>query len=155
MTKLHYVVAPIFYGLVGLFCWFFMAQGQGGWYSLIVKPAYMPAGWVVVGGQLISFVSACFSLILFVNHAKGTQVFGTVLRLYLLNGLFNVAFCYLFFVQHVIGPAVLVQAFVAGSVVMVMALARPYSYRVVLLLLPCFVLAAFFTRLGYDIFMLN
>ena len=155
MSKLHYLLVPIFYGLVGGLSWVCMVQGQGGWYSLIVKPSYMPAGWLVVALQLLSFVPACFSLILFVNHAKGTQVFGSVLRLYAVNGLLNVAFSYLFFVQHFIGPAVLVEAFVAGSVVMIMALARPYIYRVVLLLFPCFVWAAYSTYLAYDIFMLN
>ncbi|HIJ79170.1 MAG: tryptophan-rich sensory protein [Desulfobulbaceae bacterium] len=155
MAKLHYVLAPLFYGLIGLCCWALMVQGLAGWYSFLLKPAYLPPVWVVMAIRLFCFIPVCFSLILFVNQAKGSQGFATVIRLYLLNGFLNVVFCYLFFVQHAIGPAVLVEAFIAGSLALLMALTRPSAYRVVLLLFPGFVWAAFSTCLGYDIFMLN
>lgn len=153
--RIHYILVPVFYGMIALAGRVFTARGLGLWYETLLKPAYTPPGWLISMVWLGIYFLTALSLISFINAARSSPGFGTVLRLYILNGILNAAWSYIFFVLHLLGPAVLAAAFIAGSVVMIIILARAYAYMACLLLLPYFVWATFATRLAYDIFMLN
>jgi len=155
MRKIHYLLIPLFYLLVGgAGCWYTM-QGLAVWYPALAKPAHAPAPWFFLLVWPSLFLLAAWSFFLFVDRARGRASFGVGVRLYIMNGVLGAAWCYLFFVRHLLGLAVLAAALLAGSVVLIIIFARPYSFRATLLLLPYFLWSAVLTSLANEIFLLN
>ena len=132
-----------------------MLPGLTTWYVPLARAGDVPPGWLLVPGWLASQALAALSCLEFVGRARGSTHFGPGLRLYLAHALLGRAWWYLFFIQRALGPAVLAGAVLAGSVALIIMLARVSSYRAALLMLPVFLWAVFLTVLAHAVFQLQ
>lgn len=132
-----------------------MLPGLTTWYVPLARAGEAPPGWLIVLGWLASQALAAFSCLEFIGRARGSSHFGPGLRLYLAHGLLGLAWCSLFFIQRALGPAVLAGAVLAGSVALIIMLARISSYRAALLMLPVFLWTVFLTGLSHAVFQLH
>lgn len=155
MKKIHYILVPLFYFLVALAGRIFTAQGVSSWYPTLVKPDYTPPGGLIGAMWTVIYILAAASLIIFINRARHSPVFWSVILLYIINGVLNALWSYLFFTMHFLGAAVFDAALLAATVAFIMMLARRYSYLASVLLMPYFLWVSFATYLAYDIFRLN
>ncbi len=153
-AKIHYLWVPCFYLLVALAGKFFAAQGAE-WYPTLVKPEYTPSGTFIGLVWPAIFILTAYSLITFINEARPSPLFGIVIRLYLVNGIMNAAWSFIFFTAQQLSFAVLAAVAIAGSVCLIMILARAHSYKAAILLLPYFAWSSLGALLSYDIFRLN
>ncbi|GEM_PF-6667876 len=154
MRKLHFLV-PLLYLLAASAALRFTLLGGGYWDGVLAKPAGAPTTWAFALSWPLFYLLAAWSFLLFAGQAAGSASFGAGVRVYLMQAVLGVSFSYLFFVRQLLGPAVLVAAFFAGSIVLAMILARPHSFRATLVALPCFLWGAFLTSLAHEIFQLN
>ena len=155
MKKIHYILSPVFYFLIALAGRSLTAQGVNTWYPALVKPEYTPPGSLIGMTWTLIYILAAASLIIFVNRARNSPVFWSVILLYIINGVLNGLWSYLFFTKHLLGPAVFDAAILATTVALIMIMTRRYAYLASVLLLPYFLWVCFATYLAYDIFMLN
>ena len=155
MRKIHYILSPLFYFLVALAGRVFTAQGVKTWYPTLVKPEYTPPGSFIGGMWTVIYILAAASLIIFINRARTAPVFWTVILLYIVNGVLNGLWSYLFFTKHYLGWAVFDASLLAVTVALIMILARRSAYLASALLMPYFLWVSFATYLAYDIFILN
>jgi tryptophan-rich sensory protein len=152
---LHYITPPLFYLGIALAGRIFTAQGLKDWYPDIIKPAYTPQGSVIGAVWTTIFILSAISLIMFINHGRKHQIFWLVMGVFVLNGILNAAWSYLFFTRHFIGFAVIDSVLIAMTVGLIMVLVWPYSKASALLLLPYLCWVSFASYLTYDIYRLN
>jgi len=155
MKLIHYILSPLFYLCVSLAGRYFTAQGVGTWYPSILKPAYTPPGSFIGIVWTVIYILAALSLILFVNRAKGAPLFYPVLALYIVNGILNAAWSYIFFTKHLLGPAVIDAAMLLITVLLIILLAWRYSTAASMLLVPYGIWVSFATYLTYAIYTMN
>ena len=152
---LHYIISPLFYLGIALAGRVLTAQGLTNWYPYIVKPSYTPPGSVIGAVWTLIFILSAISLILFVNSGKGNHAFWTVIGVFVLNGILNAAWSYLFFAKHSIGLAFIDAVLIGITVGLIMIMVWPYSKASALLLLPYLCWVSFASYLTYDIYTLN
>jgi len=152
---LHYILAPLFYFAVAWVGGFFTSQGVKSWYPTIAKPSYTPSGSFIGIVWTIIYILSTISLILFVNRARGRAFFWPIIGLYVLNGIFNTFWSYLFFVRHALGFAVLDAFLIWVTVEMLITFIWFYSRMASLLLLPYFGWLTFAGYLTYVIYKTN
>lgn len=155
MKYIHYIFSPLFYAGVAAAGRYFTAQGVVSWYPTILKPDYTPPGSFIGIMWTIIYVLSALSLIIFINRAKGKVHFIPVIILYVLNGILNAAWSYIFFAKHLIGFAVLDAVLLAITVLLIMALAWRCSRAAAVLLVPYLAWVSFATFLTYDIYRMN
>jgi len=153
--KIYYILPPLFYFLIALAGRWFTAQGINSWYPALVKPVYTPPGGFIGAMWTIVYIFTAISLIVFISRARSSPVFWLVILLYIVNGLLNAFWSYLFFVQHFLGLAVFDAALLAATLTLIMIMARRYSYLASVLLMPYFLWVCSATYLAFDIFRLN
>jgi tryptophan-rich sensory protein len=133
----------------------FTAQGLGTWYSSLIKPSYTPPGSLIGIFWTIIYIFTALSLILFVNKGRGSGSFWLIACLYVINGIFNAAWSYIFFTEHLLGLAVIDAVLIGITVFTMIMVVRPYSLAASVLLVPYFVWVCFATFLTFMIFRLN
>ncbi len=152
---IHYIVSPAFYAGVAISGRMFTAEGVVTWYPALNKPEFTPPGSLIGIVWTIIYILSCISLILFINHGRESHRFWTIIGLFLLNGILNAAWSYIFFTRHLIGLAVLDAILIALTVGMMIVLSWPYSKMSSLLLLPYLLWVSFASYLTYNIYILN
>ncbi|MGV1097924.1 TspO/MBR family protein [Thiovibrio sp. JS02] len=155
MRKIELLLIALFSCLVGSIEFWFAARGIADWYPALVKPPHAPGPWLLGVAWPVLSLLAAWSLVLFVDAARASASLGAGVRLYLMSGVAGIAFCYLFFVRHLLDLAVLAAVLLAGSIVLIIIIARPYSFRATLLLLPHFLWSAALTSLVHQLIRLN
>jgi tryptophan-rich sensory protein len=152
---LHYLISPLFYLGVMISGRMFTAEGLTEWYPSIIKPSYTPPGSVIGIVWTIIYILSAISLILFIDRGREARKFRLIVGYFILNGILNAVWSYLFFTKHLIGPAVIDAFLILVTVGLIMILVWPYSKVSSLLLLPYLLWVSFATYLTYDIFILN
>ncbi|MDH5204003.1 MAG: tryptophan-rich sensory protein [Nitrospirota bacterium] len=156
MSKyIHYFLAPIFYLIVAQVGSLFTSQGVTSWYSTIMKPSFTPPGSFIGIMWTIIFILSAISLIFFVNSARGKSIFWPIIGLYILNGVFNVLWSYIFFTKHELGLAVVDALLIWITVGILIFFVWTSSRTASLLLLPYFLWVSFATYLTYVIYRMN
>jgi tryptophan-rich sensory protein len=153
--NLHYILAPLFYLAVAQIGSSFTMQGVSTWYPAIMKPPYTPSGVVIGVVWTVLYMLSAISLIVFVNAARSKKDVWVVLSVYLLNGLINVLWSYIFFVKHLLFLAFLDALFIWVTVGLLMVCTWSYSRISSMLLVPYFLWVSFATYLNFIIYSLN
>jgi tryptophan-rich sensory protein len=133
----------------------FTAEGLTEWYPAIIKPSYTPPGSLIGVVWTIIYILSAISLILFVNRGREVHKFWLIIGFFILNGIMNAAWSYLFFTKHLVGFAVIDAVLIGITVGLIMVLVWPYSKASALLLLPYLCWVSFASYLTYDIYTLN
>ena len=152
---IHYFLAPLFYLVIAQVGSLFTSQGVTSWYPTIMKPSFTPPGSFIGIMWTIIFILSAISLIFFVKSARGKSIFWPIIGLYILNGVFNVLWSYIFFTKHELGLAVVDALLIWITVGMLVFFLWRSSRTASLLLLPYFLWVSFATYLTYVIYRMN
>ena len=152
---LIYSGPPLFYIIVLLAGRKFTAQGLAGWYPLLVKPSYTPPGGLIAIVWTIIYLLTALSLIFFVQNARVKSFLWTIVGLYILNGILNAAWSYIFFTRHLLGYAVIIAGLIGATVALMIYFVWKESKAAAFLLVPYLAWASFATYLTYDIYIMN
>jgi tryptophan-rich sensory protein len=152
---LHYIISPLFYIGVALSGRVVTAQGVTTWYPSIVKPSYTPSGSVIGAVWTLIFILSAISLILFINSGRGNHMFWPTIGIFVLNGILNAVWSYLFFAKHYIGLAFIDAVLIGITIGLIIIMVWPYSKASALLLLPYLCWVSFASYLTYAIYTLN
>ncbi|MGD2080805.1 MAG: tryptophan-rich sensory protein [Nitrospirota bacterium] len=155
MRKAHYVLIPFFYMLVALSGRLFTASGSAQWYQNLEKPAYTPPGSIIGGVWTAIYILTAFAFITYVNRARGSRALPLAAALFVLNGVINASWSYVFFVMRSPGLALADAALLWLTVLALAVLVWPRSKESSVLLVPYLAWTAFATLLSYRIFELN
>ena len=156
MNKLLvYLLPPVFYLLIALAGRQFTSAGIATWYPSLQKPSFTPPGGIIGIIWTLIYIFSAASLIQFLRAAKDKPLFALIIGLYILNGIINAAWSYIFFSRHLLMSAVIDAALIAFTVLIMILSVWQYSKLSALLLVPYFLWASFATFLSYTIFKLN
>ncbi len=151
----HYVLAPLFYFAVAQTGSSFTMQGVSTWYPTLMKPTYTPPGVIIGVVWTVIYILTAVSVIVFINAAKNKKDLWVILGLYILNGLLNALWSYLFFVKHLLFAAFLDALFIWVTVGLLMISTWSHSRIASMLLVPYFLWASFAAYLTFVIYGLN
>lgn len=152
--KLNYLIIPLIVFLVA-FCGSFFTERGLDWYETINLPAWTPSGSIIGIVWTVIFILSTVSVILVWNRYPREKGFGLIIGLFLLNGVFNFTWSWLFFGKHMIFPAAIEAVFLGLSVLSLILLIRPISRLASLLLFPCLFWVSFATYLTFNVWKLN
>jgi tryptophan-rich sensory protein len=155
MRRIHYILVPLFYAAVALSGRAFTSEGVAFWYPALIKPSFTPPGWLIGAVWTTIYILTALAFIVYVNCAREAPSFRLTAGLFVLNGVINALWSYVFFARHMLGLAVLGAACIFLTVAAIMALAWPKSKAAALLLLPYVLWTGFATFLSYMIYRLN
>jgi len=154
--KLNYIIIPLItLGVAGLGSW--LTSSGMDWYEAINLPGWTPAGGVIGTAWTIIFILATISALLVWNKKdKGSDIRRRwIVVLFLVNAFLNVFWSYLFFNQHLIGPAVWEAGLLGLSVLVLIILIWPLYRWAAILLMPYLGWVCFATYLTYAVWWLN
>ena len=152
---LIYILSPLFYICVSLAGRSFTSHGIDPWYQTIAKPSFTPPGMIIGIVWTVIYILTALSLIVFTNNAKGKTIFWPVFVLYIVNGIINAAWSYIFFTKHLLGPAVIAAGLIGVTVLLLIQFSRHYSKAASILLIPYLAWVSFATYLTYVIYRMN
>jgi benzodiazapine receptor len=155
VKKAHYVLIPFFYMLVALSGKLLTAGGSAQWYQGLQKPAYTPPGSIIGAVWTAIYILTAFAFITYVNRARDSRALPLVAGLFLLNGVINASWSYVFFVMRSPGLAVAVAALILLTVFALAVLVWPRAKESSVLLAPYLAWTAFATLLTYRIYEMN
>jgi len=130
-------------------------SGYGnGWFDALVKPSFMPPGWVFPVAWTILYI--CLGLALaMILHARGARGRGLALTLFLAQLALNYAWSPVFFGLHRIWPALAVIAAMILLSVAAAILFLRIRRAAALLMIPYLAWLCFATALNWEIGRLN
>jgi tryptophan-rich sensory protein len=134
---------------------FFTSQGVSSWYPTIIKPSYTPPGSFIGIMWTVIYILSVISLIVFVNKGRGKGILWLVIGIYVLNGIINASWSYIFFVKHDLGLAVISAFLIWLTVAMLMASIWSISRTASFLLFPYLGWVSFATYLTFVIYRMN
>lgn len=152
--KPNYFIIPLIV-LITAILGNWLTGGGMDWYKTIRLPSWTPPGSMIGIVWTIIFILSTASALIFYNLAERGNRFIWIIFICLLNAILNISWSYLFFRQHLIGPAVIEAALLDLSVIALIILIWPISRLASLLLLPYAGWAAFATYLTYIVWSLN
>jgi translocator protein len=155
MGWIHYILAPLFYLSVALFGRAFASRGVMDWYPTLSKPWLTPPGGLIGVVWSIIYILSAISLIVFINKCKNTVWFWPIIGLYILNGVVNALWGYVFFGRHMLGLAVVDAVFIWATVALLVLFTWRRAFWAGLVLVPYFTWATFAFYLSYSIWRLN
>ena len=152
--KLNYIIIPLYAWLVA-FVGSRLTMAGMQWYRSITLPSWTPPG-VVIGmvWTVLFILGTCAALIVW-NRSERGPGFNAIMLLFILNGIINFTWSYLFFYRHLIFAALLDAVALLLSVLGLIFLIRPRSLTAALLLLPYALWVSFAIYLNYVIYRLN
>jgi tryptophan-rich sensory protein len=101
------------------------------------------------------YILSALSLITFINKGRGKPFFWPVITLYIMNGIFNAAWSYIFFTKHLPGFAVIDAGLIWVTVLLLIICTWRYSSLAGILLIPYLGWVSFATFLTYVIYKMN
>ena len=125
------------------------------WYKTISLPAWTPPGAIIGSVWTVIYILTAISAIMIWNRAPGIDNFKVIELLFILNGVFNLLWSYLFFAKQQIGPAVIDSLAIEATLLLLIALIWKHSVTASLLLVPYALWVGFATYLNFTIFLLN
>jgi benzodiazapine receptor len=150
-----YTGPPVFYLVVAFAGMQFTSVGVSTWYPSLVKPSFTPPGSIIGMTWTIIYILSAVSLIHFISTSKGSPFFIYIIGLYIINGIVNAAWSYIFFSMHLLWLAVIDSALIGLTVLLIINSVWQYSKLSGILLLPYFLWVCFATYLSYAIYRLN
>lgn len=152
--KINYLLIPLITVFVSVFgSW--LTSGGMDWYKTIRLPDWTPPGSFIGAMWTAIFILATISALIIWNSFPRDQRFWQIIWLFAGNAVLNVLWSYLFFNQHLFGPAVVEAALLALSVFCLIFLIWPVSSLAAALLFLYAGWASFATYISYIIWILN
>lgn len=132
-------------------------SGGMDWYNKLNLPAFTPPGSFIGLVWTIIFVLTAFSIILFLkNNKKKKEVyFNCILLLFVLNGLLNILWSFVFFGRGLIFWSIVEMCFLNLSTLILIFLLWKKNKASSILIWPYFLWVSFATFLAYSIYLLN
>jgi len=153
--KAHYFFIPLAVVAVAMLGSWLTAQGVQTWYTTLTLPNIAPSGGFIGGVWTIIFILSAVALILIWNQRRQIRHFAWLISLLVANGILNVLWSYLFFVQHQTGWAVLEMLVLNLTTLVVIVWVWRRARTAAWLLLLYFLWVSFATYLAYSIWVLN
>jgi len=125
------------------------------WYNNLELPAYTPDGSIIGIIWTIIFILLFLSISIYYNRAFRNKRFYFVLILFVVNGILNALWSFLFFGAHLIGAAILEMIILEITTISLIILIRPTSKLASILLYLYAIWVGFATILAYNILTLN
>lgn len=150
-SKIFAIGFPI--GFVALVAWVgnvLTMPEIDGWYQTLALPSWTPSGAVIGSVWTVLFILLAIAGILFLKNSKPRERAG-FLMLYVLNGILNVGWSYLFFNQHNIYGAFVEIWFLNLTIVGLIYLLWRKHRAAAWLLVPYFLWVSFATYLNWQI----
>jgi tryptophan-rich sensory protein len=151
----YYIIIPLFYAGIAIIGRIFTAEGVTSWYPNILKPSYTPQGSIIGAIWTVIYILTAISLIVFIKKAGGRSVFLPAVGMFILNGLFNASWSYIFFTKHLLRLAFIDALLIWITVLILILLTWPIARLSSILLFPYFLWTSFATFLTYEIYRLN
>ena len=141
--------------LLGMLSGYIANSGyQNRWFAALVKPEFMPQGWVFGAAWTVLYILLGLSIAVII-HARGARLRGLAIVLFLVQFAANLAWSPLFFRAHLITEAFyLIVAMIVLTTVMVALFARIRTVAA-LLLVPYLGWLIFASVLTYSVDKLN
>ena len=149
-----YYIIPAVVAVAALGSWL-TSFGIPGWYNTLTLPSIAPSGGVIGTVWTIIFILSGIAVLLIWNARKKIEHYGWIIGLLIANAVLNVAWSYIFFVQHLLFWAIMEMVVLNLTTLAVMVLGWRRARLAVWLLLPYFVWVSFATYLAYQIWFLN
>ncbi len=152
---LSYFIIPIVAVLVSAIGGRLTTSSVRTWYKTIRKPRWTPPGSVIGAVWTVLYILAALSALLVWNLPDGAPVPLAVASLFVLNAVVNVAWSWVFFSRHRIGPAIWVCLFLDLTIVLLIWLIAPLSPLAAWLLVPYAIWVTFASYLNYRVWAMN
>jgi translocator protein len=153
--KPNYILISLFTVAVALIGSYFTNQGLNGWYQEINLPAWTPPGSVIGAVWTVLYILATVSALIVWNRFARDPRFWTIIALFILNGILNFTWSYLFFDVNLIVWAIVDSVLLLFTVVALIILIAPKSKLAAGLLVPYALWVAFATVLTHSVWRLN
>jgi translocator protein len=154
MNKLHYVIAPLAVVLVAI-CGSLLTSGGMTWYDTLSLPNIAPPGSFIGLVWTIIFILSAIAIVLWWGRAKRDPERGTVLGLFIANGLLNVGWSGLWFGLHQLGWGIVEMTMLNLTTLLIIVLLWKRYRASAWLLMPYLVWVTFATYLAFLIWRLN
>lgn len=152
---LPFLVIPSIVFCAALLGAYFTGQGEINWYYNLKLPPWTPDGSFIGAMWSLIYVATAISILYVWNRGERNRLFFFTIFLFLVNGVLNILWSYLFFAKHLIGAAVLETALLEISTVALVVLARRVSILASILLLPYALWVLFAQYLIFIIWKMN
>ncbi len=153
--KANYFVIPLVTIAVAVIGSQFTSSGLGSWYRSINLRSWTPPGSVIGLVWTTIFTLSTISALILWNTPSAKAKLPLLAGIFLLNGILNVLWSYLFFSQHQIVAAIFEAILLDLTVIALVILAWPISRLASVLLMPYAVWVAFASYLTYSVWKLN
>jgi translocator protein len=124
------------------------------WFAALVKPSFMPEGWVFGAAWTLLYVLMGLALAM-VLHARGARGRGLAIGLFVAQLLLNYAWSPIFFGMHQVGTALVVIILMLALATATTVLFARIRKTAALLMLPYLAWLCFATALTWQIMQLN
>lgn len=155
MIKPNYIAIPVFTIFISVIGSRFTSQSLGGWYQNINVPSWTPPGGAIGIVWTFIFILATISALLVWNKTSHDKKFKKIITAFVINGLLNMLWSFLFFSQHLVGFAAIEAVILGLSVVLLILWIWPRSRVAASLLLPYAAWVFFASFLTFSVWMLN
>jgi tryptophan-rich sensory protein len=152
--KWHFILIPSSV-LAAALAGSFLTGGGMDWYKTIKLPSWTPPGSVIGAVWTAIFILTAISAILVWNKVPAGSRFTWIVVIFILNGLLNIFWSYLFFNRHWLNAAIWEAGALDLSVIALIILIWPVSRSAAILLLPYTAWTTFATYLTYVVWSLN
>lgn len=153
--KLNFAAIPLIVFWVAAVGGSITSNGVESWYRTLNLPWFTPSGQTISVVWFIIFILSAISVLIVWNKFPRNKKFYWIIALFLLNGVLNIFWSYLFFGIHFVGWSTIEAILLGFSVLSLIILIQPYSKLAGFLLYPYFLWVAFAAYLNYQIWFLN
>jgi len=153
--NLSYIFIPLITVLVAGGGSWLTNQGLAVWYQQLQLPSIAPNGGVIGLVWTIIFILATISALLFWNQHSKQKNRQVIAGLFLANAILNLAWSYIFFVQHWLGWTIIEMTVLNLTTLTLIVLLWRKTRNSAVLLLPYLIWVSFATYLAYQIWLLN
>lgn len=153
--KLNYFIIPGLIIALSILGSVFTNQSLNDWYLALNLPSWVPSGQIIGIVWTIIFIFLTISILIFWNRAERNNKFWLITGMFLLNGLLNLLWSYLFFVENLVFLAFIEAILLALSVVVLIILLWSVSRLASVLLIPYALWVSFASFLTHVIWQLN
>lgn len=153
-TKFNYFAIPAFIIFIS-WAGSSITQSNMDWYKTLKLPSLAPPGYFIGLVWTTIFILCAISVMLFWNKIPRSKNFNLIAMLFILNGVLNYFWSFLFFGQQMIGWSVVEMIFLNLTVAALIYLLWNEKRQSAYLLIPYFVWVCFATYLAFNIWSLN
>ena len=152
--KVNYFIIPIVVFLFSL-TGSLITNNNLNWYETISIPEWTPSGAIIGMVWTVIFILSTISIILVWNSFKRGSGFNLIMSLFVLNGVLNVLWSWLFFQKHLLLLAGIEAVLLALTVLALIILIRPKIRVAAILLFPYLIWVTFASYLTFTVWNLN